>query len=92
MGKAILATWPDSEVHTLWRESDVKPWTAHTIVSEEAFFHELERVRRLGYALDDEENELATKEGTSTFLNFFAGRLDQLKSCLKPICLRSCLL
>ena len=24
----------------------------------------------------DEENELATKEGTSTFLNFFKGRLD----------------
>ena len=30
VGKAILATWPDSEVHALWQESDVKPWTAHT--------------------------------------------------------------
>lgn len=61
VGKAILATWPDSEVHALWQESDVKPWTAHTIVSEDAFFHELERVRRLGYALDDEENELGVR-------------------------------
>ena len=37
----------------------------------------------------DEENELSTKEGTSTYLNFFDGCLDQLKSCLKPIYLRS---
>lgn len=61
VGKAILATWPDSEVHELWQESNVKPWTAHTIVSEDAFFRELERVRRLGYALDDEENELGVR-------------------------------
>ena len=34
----------------------------------------------------DEENELATKEGTLTFLYFFGGGVDQSKSSLKPIC------
>ena len=37
----------------------------------------------------DEEYELATKEGTLTFLNFFDGGADQSKSSLKPICFRS---
>ena len=37
----------------------------------------------------DEEYELASKEGTLTFLNFFGGGADQSKSCLKPICFRS---
>ena len=41
----------------LWRASDVRPWTPYTIVDEAAFFQELAQVRRLGYAMDN-ENEL----------------------------------
>ena len=37
----------------------------------------------------DEEYDLATKEGTFTFLNFFGGGADQLKSSLRPIFFRS---
>ncbi len=58
VGKAILATWPDEEARALWRASDVRPWTPYTIVDEAAFFQELAQVRRLGYAMDNEENEL----------------------------------
>ncbi len=61
VGKAILATWQDSEVRMLWRASDVHLWTPYTIVTEEAFFQELEQVRRVGYALDNEENELGVR-------------------------------
>ena len=61
VGKAILATWPDSEVQAVWTQSDVHPWTAHTIVEEQAFFEEIERVRQRGYAIDNEENELGIR-------------------------------
>ena len=61
VGKAILATWPEDEVRAYWEHSSITPWTAHTIVTEDAFLRELERVRRLGYALDDEENELGVR-------------------------------
>ena len=37
----------------------------------------------------DEEHELATKEGTLTFLYFFGGGADQSKSSLRPICFKS---
>ena len=39
--------------------------------------------------LRDEEYELATKEGTLTFLNLLGGGVDQSKSSLKPICFGS---
>lgn len=61
VGKAILATWPDEEVHALWSESEVRPWTPYTIVDEDIFFQELEQIRRLGYAMDNEENELGVR-------------------------------
>ena len=61
VGKAILATWPDAEVRVLWESSGVHRWTEHTIVEERAFFEELEQVRRCGYALDNEENELGVR-------------------------------
>ncbi|MDO4270805.1 MAG: IclR family transcriptional regulator [Eubacteriales bacterium] len=61
VGKAILATWPDDEVRALWQASSVQAYTSHTIVTEEAFFREINRVRRLGYSLDNEENELGVR-------------------------------
>ena len=39
--------------------------------------------------LGDEEYELATREGTWTFLNFFGGGADQSKSSLRPMFFRS---
>ena len=37
----------------------------------------------------DEEYELATREGTLTFLNFFGGGADQSKSSFRPMFFRS---
>ena len=61
VGKAILATWDTAEVRDVWQHSDVHAWTEHTIVDEEAFFREIDKVRQLGYALDNEENELGVR-------------------------------
>ena len=61
VGKAILATWNIAEVRDVWQHSDVHAWTEHTIVDEDAFFREIDKVRQLGYALDNEENELGVR-------------------------------
>lgn len=61
VGKAILATWPEDEARAAWRASDVEACTEHTITTEDGFLRELARVRRLGYALDNEENELGVR-------------------------------
>ena len=84
VGKAILASWPDDEVHALWQDSEIKPWTEHTIVSEDAFFREIDWVRRLGYALDNEENELGVR-CIAAALPDYSGRASYAISVSAPI-------
>ena len=84
VGKAILATWPDNEVRELWQDSDIQPWTEHTIVTEEAFLREIEWVRRLGYALDNEENELGVR-CMAAALPDYSGRASYAISISAPI-------
>ena len=50
VGKAILATWDTAEGRDVWQHSDVH-----------ACFREIDKVRQLGYALDNEENELGVR-------------------------------
>lgn len=57
VGKAILASLPPEEAMALWEESDRRRCTPNTITEAEPFRRELARVRRDGYALDNEENE-----------------------------------
>lgn len=57
VGKAILATLPEEEVLAVWRASEVRAHTEHTITSEQLFLREIAGVRRKGYALDNGENE-----------------------------------
>lgn len=61
VGKAILATYPSSEVRVMWDKEPLTPYTLHSIVSLEEFFHQLEQARQAGYALDNEENELGIR-------------------------------
>ncbi|WP_195277072.1 IclR family transcriptional regulator [Anaerotruncus rubiinfantis] len=61
VGKSIMATMTDDEVIRIWEKSDVKPYTEHTIVDLGSLFRELDTIRRCGYALDNEENELGVR-------------------------------
>lgn len=56
-----MATMTDDEVIRIWEKSDVKPYTEHTIVDLGSLFRELDTIRRCGYALDNEENELGVR-------------------------------
>ncbi|HEX2130359.1 MAG TPA: IclR family transcriptional regulator [Actinophytocola sp.] len=57
IGKAILATMPDDEVHALLARTGLAPRTPHTLTGEPALLADLRTVRERGYAEDHEENE-----------------------------------
>lgn len=56
MGKAMLAEMSDDEVRSLLGRSPLQRLTPKTRVSLDQLVAELHEVRRLGYALSDEEN------------------------------------
>ncbi len=55
MGKAILATYPDSDVDTIIRRHGIRKLTEKAITSPARLKADLEETRRRGYAIDDEE-------------------------------------
>ena len=61
VGKAILATLPKAEVEEVWRKSRPRKLTDNTITELGALHSQLTTVRALGYAVDDEENELGIR-------------------------------
>lgn len=58
VGKAILATWNEKEVKRIFETSDIKKLTPYTITDENMFFREIAKIRKQGYAIDNQENEL----------------------------------
>lgn len=61
VGKAILAFMPIEEVEEIWRNINIKSLTKKTIVDFDKFKNELEKIRKVGYAEDDEENEIGVR-------------------------------
>ncbi|GGN60156.1 hypothetical protein GCM10011579_025020 [Streptomyces albiflavescens] len=57
VGRVILAHLPGEEVDARLARAALRPLTAHTIVSAELLTAELDRVRRQGYAIVDQELE-----------------------------------
>jgi IclR family acetate operon transcriptional repressor len=55
LGKALLAALEPDEVDALLGPAPYERYTENTIPSRDALFEELDRVRRQGYAVDDEE-------------------------------------
>jgi len=61
VGKAILADYPEDEVVALLERTGMQRHTDRTLVTPEAFLAELAEVRRLGYAIDDGEQEIGVR-------------------------------
>jgi len=55
VGKCILAFRRPETIRALLEEYLFTPYTEHTMITREALLENLERIRTLGYALDDEE-------------------------------------
>jgi IclR family acetate operon transcriptional repressor len=61
VGKALLAHLPDDEVRALLARTGMPAATEKTITTPEGFLAALEDVRRLGYAMDDNEQEMGAR-------------------------------
>jgi IclR family acetate operon transcriptional repressor len=61
VGKALLAQLPAESARTLVCRTGLEAHTPHTIIELETLMQELDLIRRRGYALDDEEQELGVR-------------------------------
>jgi DNA-binding IclR family transcriptional regulator len=61
LGKAILAFLPPDEATEIISNIQFTCFTSKTLNSQEDLLNALERVRRRGYAIDDEEMEIGTR-------------------------------
>lgn len=57
IGKAILAFLKDEEIENIVREKGLPGFTKTTITNKERLKKEIELIRKMGYAVDNEENE-----------------------------------
>jgi len=57
VGKVLLTSFSEEEIESFIREYGLPRHTERTLVNAESLRKELERIRRNGYALDDEEAE-----------------------------------
>ncbi|HEY1986066.1 MAG TPA: IclR family transcriptional regulator [Terracidiphilus sp.] len=69
LGKAILAFSPADDVARTVSSIQFKGFTSKTLMSPEELMESLERVRRRGYAVDDEEMEIGTRCVGAPILN-----------------------
>ncbi len=61
VGKSMLAFLPELERERVLGRLQFQPQTKHTITDPDTFREQLSLVRRLGYAVDDEENEVGIR-------------------------------
>ena len=61
VGKALLAGFPPEEVRALLGRTGMPAATDKTITTPDGFLAALEDVRRLGYAMDDNEQEIGVR-------------------------------
>ncbi|MBI2915206.1 MAG: IclR family transcriptional regulator [Firmicutes bacterium] len=60
-GKALLAYLPESEIEAFYANKSFEKHTDNTITSFEALKEQIDRIRRNGFSLDDEERELGVR-------------------------------
>lgn len=61
VGKSLLADMPEEEVLDVWNNSKKELLTPKTVITLPEFLKELETVRKSGYAIDNEENEMGIR-------------------------------
>ena len=61
LGKAIVAFLPKEERRGILKSTRLDPVTPQTLTSETAVEQEFETIRRLGYAMDNEESQIGVR-------------------------------
>lgn len=70
VGKAMLADMPDEKIDLIWKNSKIRKLTDYTITDYQVFRETIEQIRRNGYALDNEENEIGVRCVAVSLKNF----------------------
>ncbi len=58
IGKAVLATYSKEQLNAYLDEAELTSFTPYTITDKAELLSEIEKERQLGYAIDDEEQEV----------------------------------
>ena len=61
MGKILMAMGPPERIGPILKTLEFKPLTAHTITRLDKFLQELDKVRKKGYAINDEELSIGNR-------------------------------
>lgn len=61
VGKALLADMDDDTIKSIWNNSKIEKHTEYTVTNFTDFMQLIRDIRRDGYALDNEENELGVR-------------------------------
>ena len=61
IGKLLLLNYSEEQLDQMIARKGLTRYTEHTITTKAALLAELDKVRRQGYALDDEENEVGSR-------------------------------
>lgn len=61
VGKSLLAFLPETELPKFLARLSFQPVTDNTITDKNKLLEQIEKVRKLGYATDDEENEIGIR-------------------------------
>ncbi len=84
VGKAMVAQMDEWEAEEIWNSSEIVRLTPCTITDFDEFRREMETVRRMGYAMDNEENETGVR-CVACSLKDFMGKAKYAFSISAPV-------
>ena len=61
VGKSMLSHMTDNEVELIWNNSHIEKLTENTVIDYEKFKENLSIIRKQGYAIDEQENEIGIR-------------------------------
>ena len=84
VGKAILAGLPEADIDDIWNTSEITRRTRNTITDLDELKKQLGIIRKEGYAVDNEENELGIR-CVAARIEDFSGRIAGAFSVSAPV-------
>jgi DNA-binding IclR family transcriptional regulator len=61
VGKSIMSNLPEEDAHKIWEKSEIIKFTPNTITSFKNMLAEMAKIRKNGFAIDNEEHELGVR-------------------------------
>ena len=84
VGKCIMLNYSEAQIDAFIRETGLPRYTPNTITTKDELLRNLERVRKLGYACDDQERELGAR-CVASYIKDYSGKIIAAISVSGPI-------